>query len=45
MNWGELLNMPHATQLARFGPNTSTRPKHQPLTLSEKNGRRWICTG
>lgn len=32
----EFINMLDATELARFGLNTSTSPKNQPLTLSEK---------
>lgn len=34
--WGELVNLLHAAQLRRFGLNLETRPKNQPLSLSEK---------
>ncbi|MEJ1966224.1 MAG: esterase-like activity of phytase family protein [Gammaproteobacteria bacterium] len=34
--WVELINLLDNTQLARFGLNTSTSPKNQPQTLSEK---------
>lgn len=36
IQWRELVNMLNPTQLGRFGLNLSTRPKNQPLTLSEK---------
>ncbi|MEO9079469.1 MAG: esterase-like activity of phytase family protein [Rhodanobacter sp.] len=36
LHWVELVNLLNPVQLAHFGLNLQTRPKNQPLTLSEK---------
>jgi hypothetical protein len=36
LSWVELVNMLNPVQLGRFGLNLETRPKNQPLTISEK---------